>query len=187
MFNRSKTNDILKGVELLRVPSLQKPISRKKRKAVLAVLTLLYPAFLVYGFSITKDAPQSIKLFWLVAPTILYFLGIAITFILGNATTNALIITERGLAYWPIVAEKWEDIESYSWEEFKGLTRIPGPTVFSSCEGITLRIIHKGFSQRCLEGRTSHSIFATYLILFSPDQMAAAEVVLKQHGIRKTE
>jgi len=187
MLNRSKTNDILKGVELLRVPSLQKPISKKKRKAVIAVTTLLYAAFLVYGFFITKDAPQSIKFSWLVVLTILYFLGIVITFILGSSTENALILTERGIAYWPIVAEHWEDIERYSWEEFKGINRVPGPTVFSSREGITLKLITKGIFQRCLESKTGHSIFATYLIFFSPEQIAAAEVVFEQHGIRKTE
>ena len=135
----------------------------------------------------TKDAPSIIKVFYFAGATGLYLLVIFLTFFLGSAKENALIITDKGLAFWPIVAEKWEDIESYSWEEFKGINRVPGPTVFSSCEGVTLRILINGLFQRCLESRTSHSIFATYLIFFSPEQMATAEGILKQHGIKKTE
>ena len=96
---------------------------------------------------------------------------------------NPLIITERGIVASPVVAELWEDIENYIWEEFKGLTKIPGPTVLSMCEGVCLRINNKGIFQRNFEH--GHTIFGTYLIFFSPEQVTAAENIFNQHGIKK--
>lgn len=185
MLNRSKTNDILKGEVLLRVHSLQKPVSKRSRRIVLVIATLLYVLSWIYSAFVTAEAPKLLKFTIPIVLTLIYVVVIPVTLILSSAKENALIITARGLAYWPIVAEKWEDIAGYSWEEFRGLRRIPGPTVFSSCDGTTLRIINKGFFQRCLENRTDHSIFATYLILFSPEQIATAEGILKQHGIQR--
>ena len=186
MLNRTKTKEILKGSELLKVASLQKPILIKSRKVLLSIVTTIYVLSLGYGVYITKDEPQNIQLYLLVGLTMLYAMVFYLTFVLRSAKENALIITENGIAYWPIVAEKWEDIESYTWEEFKGLRRVPGPTALSSCEGTTLRLINKGFFQRCLEGRTGHSIFATYLIFFSPEQIATTDDIIKQHGIQTT-
>jgi uncharacterized membrane protein YhdT len=185
MLNRSKINDILKGAVLLKVDSLQKPLSKNNRKITLGVATLVYVFGWIYSAFITADAPRLIKFSIPIILTLLYIMVVPVLFLLSRAKENSLTITERGLAFWPIVAEKWEDIESYSWEEFKGINRVPGPTVFSSCEGVTLRIIIKGLLQRCLENRTSHSIFATYLIFFSPDQIAATEAIMNQHGIKK--
>jgi hypothetical protein len=185
MFNRNKCNEILKGRELLRVNSLRKPISPKKRKIVIAVITFLYLIGLIFGRLINPDRLDQM-LVWSLILTILYGTSI-LYFLFGGAMGEPLIITEKGVACYPGVVEIWSDLESYSWETFSGLSKVPGPTLFSWTEGISLRLINKGLIQRNLDIRSGHTLLTQYLIFFSRDEIATADAIFSQHGIVKKE
>jgi hypothetical protein len=113
----------------------------------------------------------------------LYSAVLFVTYFWSGTLGQLLIITDKGIAG-PHVAELWEDIDCYSWENYKGATKIFGPTVFSACEGVCLRIKNKGIFPRTLDGH-GHSMLAQFLIFFSPEQIAAAENIFNQHGIKK--
>jgi len=149
--------------------------------------TVILVLGMAYGFWVSRVIYGLALVTWTVVLTLLYGLVILMIFYSSKAKGNPLIFTERGIALHPVVAELWEDIESYSWEEFKGINRVPGPTVLSLREGFCLKIINKGILQRCLEAKSRHSIFGTYLVFFSPEQMVAAESIINQYGIKKTE
>ena len=184
MFRRTISIEILEGRELLKVNSLHRPISDKKRKVLFYVVTTLY----VLGFVFAKWTSPDVSgtmLAWGFVLTTLYGLSLFLIYLFSRTKGKPLIITERGITYYPLVAEKWTDIESYSWESFKGLSRIPGPTLLSFSEGVCLRIMNKGIIQRNIDIKSGHSIFATFLIFFTPEQIALADAILGQHGIKK--
>ncbi len=184
MFTRKKFKEILDARVLLTVESLHKPISVRKRKVLVYLVTVIYILGLVLAGQTKSDIRGNFLVLGFIL-TILYVLALVLIFWFGQTMGKALIITERGLAFYPVAAEKWDDIESYSWQEFKGISRLPGPTVFSSREGVCLRIFNKGIFQRSLESRSGNSIFATYLIFFSPEKIALAEQIFHQHGLKR--
>jgi hypothetical protein len=189
---RTKFTEILDARELLKVESLHKSLPARKRKILIYLASVIYILGLVYAIQINSDI-QGGFLSSGFTLTILYVIALLLIFWYAQ-TVGPLIITERGIAFYPIAAEKWDDIEGYKWEEFKGyswrdvkgMSRLPGPlTVFSSHEGICLRIINKGIIQRSLDGRSGKSIFATYLTFFSPEQIALAQEIFSQHGLKR--
>jgi hypothetical protein len=185
MFRKEKCDQILQGRELLRINSLRKSIPAKKRNAAIAIITCLYIIGLIFGKFINPDRTDQM-LVWSLILTILYGTSI-LYFLFGGPMGQPLIITEKGLSCFPAVVETWNDLESYSWETFSGLSKVPGPTLFSWTEGVCLRLINKGMIQRNLDVRSGHSILATYLIFFNPDEIATADVIFSQHGLVKKE
>jgi hypothetical protein len=182
MSKKKKTIEILKGRELLRVNSLHKPISEKNRRARMSIATLFFFIVTVY-FYWTNRSRLDLLLPLLGILIILYGAVLFMTSYWSGVLGQPLIITDKGIAG-PHVAESWDEIESYRWENFNGATKIFGPTVFSTCDGVCLRIKNKGIFPRTLDGH-GHTMFAQFLIFFSPEQIATAESILKQHGIKK--
>ncbi|TAN43612.1 MAG: hypothetical protein EPN25_00015 [Nitrospirae bacterium] len=184
MVNENKIKSILKERELLKVNSLNKAVAPESRKSLLILASGVYIIGLAYGLWISTDI-NNLMVMWSITLTLLYGFSIFIIIFLTTAKGSPLIITEKGIVCRPIVAEFWEDIESYNWEEFKGGTCMPGSTLFSIGEGISLKLKTKGLLPRTqLQGRT---IFGTYLIFFSPEQMAITENIFDQQGINKSQ
>ena len=182
MSKKKKTIEILKGRELLRVNSLQKPVSKKNKRARMIIVTLFFIIIMVYFLWIDSSHLDLLLASWGIL-IMLYGAVLFVTFFWSEVLGQPLIITDKGIAG-PHVAELWEDIECYSWETFKGAAEILGPTIVSTCEGVCLRIKNKGVFPRTLDGH-GHTMFAQFLIFFSPEQIAAAESIFNQHGINK--
>ena len=170
----------------MKVYSHLRPISDKTRKVLFVVVTALYILGFVFATWTSPDI-SGMMLAWGTILTILYGASIFLVFLFGHTKGRPLIITDRGITYYPLMAEKWADSESYSWETFKGLSRIPGPTLFSLSEGVTLRLTNKGLIPRNIDIKSGHSLLAQLLIFFTPEQIAIADSILEQHGIRKKE
>ena len=108
------------------MPSLQKPISRNRRKAALAIATFIYVLSLAYGAYINRGAPQSI--------TFSIDCCAHASLLSGNLIDVHSQECKRKCSYYyreevlhigPLLRKNGEDIESYCWEEFKGLRRVP--------------------------------------------------------------
>jgi hypothetical protein len=168
----------------LKVDSLHRPISNRKRKVLFYVVTAVYILGFVFAKWTSPDV-SGMMLTWGFMLTILYATSIFLIFLFGRIRGRPLIITDRGITYYPLVAERWADIESYSWETFKGLSRIPGPTLFSLSEGVTLRLMNKGIIPRNINIHSGHSTLAMFLVFFTSEQIEITDSILEQHGIRK--
>jgi len=96
---------------------------------------------------------------------------------------NPLLITKRGIALAPSMAEFWEDIQEYGWQSFKGWNKIYFSRKYG--EGVTLLIINKGLSQRNILPYPVHSALANWAVFFTPEQIQLVEHIFNQHGIKK--
>ena len=187
MLNKTKNNEILKAKELLRVDTVFQKMPNSRKKVAMFVISVIFVVSIIYFAWINKSSSMpkgfSIGIFLILA--LLYGLVLIVVSFLNKTRGNPLVFTTRGIVMYPLVSEYWEDIEDYQWEEFTGIKRLPGPTLFSTSTGTCLRLINKGFFQRNLENHTGHSIFATWGIFFSPDQIIIAEKIFQEHGIKK--
>ena len=97
---------------------------------------------------------------------------------------NPLVFTDKGVALPSTAANFWNEIESYAWEEYKGMNKVPGPTVFSASEGICLKINPKSILFSYWAGRGGN-IMTTSLIFFSPEQIVEAEHIFSKYSVPK--
>lgn len=183
MSKKEKTLEILKGREILRVDSLQRTVPKKNLSERMVIATVFFIVVMVYFYWINRG-PLDLLLIWWGITIMLYVTVVWITVYFSSKLGKPLIITEMGIAG-PNLAELWHDIESYRWESFEGAKKILGPTVLSACGGICLKIKNKGIFPRTIDGY-GHSMLAQYLIFFSPEQIALAEHIFDQKGIKKS-
>ncbi len=73
-------------------------------------------------------------------------------------------------------------MESYGWEEFKGLSKI---SFNPKEEGKSLYVINKGTFQRNLETWTGHTMLAQYGIYFNAEEIKKIEGIFNKHGLKK--
>ena len=177
---RAEFKTILDASELLRVDSIHKSMSPTKRKVLIYLVSLFYILGLIFAKQTDFDIlggflGQGFTL------SILYALSLISIMWIHQTRGKPLIITERGVVFYPIVAEKWEEIEYYSWQKMKR----DWSNVFLSEEGVCLKLINEGIFQRSLDSRSGNSIFAKYLIFFSPQQIALADQIFRQHGLKR--
>jgi len=187
MTNRTKVKEVLSGNELLRVESLHKqlPKSELRRKivslTVVYVLGMAYSAWYFWGYFVPL-------LFFFLFATMIY--GLVISVLVGYIANrgNPLIVTDKGISLPYTAASFWSEIDSYEWEEFKGINKLPGPTVFSASEGTCLRIHLKSMVSVMFSRWTNNkggNIMAINLVFFSPEQMMKAESIFAEHAIFK--
>ncbi len=179
---KKKSIEIIKTRELLRVNSLHKPISNRNKSARIIIASLFFLIIMSFFLWTNHSRLDLLLPIWGML-IVLYGTVLFVISIWSNKLGQPLIITESGIVG-PNVAEFWEDIECYSWENFTGASKIFGPKVFTACEGICLKIKNKGIFPRTLDGH-GHTKFAQYLIFFSPEQIAAAEEIFNLHGVKK--
>jgi len=187
MRTQTRINEILTGVELLRIESLHRQIPSSDIKRKINSLTIIF--ILGSFFSIWKYRDDIIPLlFFLGFVSMIYALMVAFIKVYLQNKGNPLIFTDKGIVLPNIAANFWNEIESYGWEEFKGWNKVPGPTVFSASEGSCLNLtLNGGFSILLPRWRDSKggNIFATALIFFTQEQMAKAEEIFSNYFIPK--
>lgn len=187
MRNQTRINEILTGVELLRIESLHRQIPSSDIKRKITSLTIIF--ILGSIFSIWKYREDIIPLlFFLGFVSMIYALMLAFIKVYLQNKGNPLIFTDKGIVLPNIAANFWNEIESYGWEEFKGWNKVPGPTVFSASEGSCLNLTLNGglsiFLPRWRDSKGGN-IFATALIFFTQEQIAKAEEIFSNHSISK--
>lgn len=187
MRNQARIDEILTGVELLRVESLHRQIPSSDIKRKITSLTIIF--ILGSIFSIWKYREDVVPLlFFLAFMLMIYVLMVAFIFTYLQNKGNPLIITDKGIGLPNTIGNYWNEIESYSWIEFKGWMKVPGPTVFSASEGICLNLTLKNgvsiFLPRWRDGKGGN-IFATALIFFSQEQIVRAEEIFSHNLIPK--
>lgn len=187
MTNRAKVKEVLSGNELLRVESLHKqlPKSELRRKivslTVVYVLGMAYSAWYFWGYFVPL-------LFFFLFASMIY--GLVIAVLVGYIANreNPLIFTDKGISLPYTAASFWSEIDSYEWEEFKGINKLPGPTVFSASEGTCLRIHLKSMVSVMFSRWTNNrggNIMAINLVFFTPEQMKKVESIFAEHAIFK--
>lgn len=188
MTNRAKMNEILAGRELLRIESLHKPLTKENKNRNLFTITLIYVMGLAYSFWFHWSEKSPLIFLLPLILTVLYGTVVAVSFLYTNNRGNALIFTDRGIVLPFVAANFWQEIQAYEWEDFTGWNKVPGPTVFSMAEGTSVRLNLDGamgwFCTRWRDGRGGN-ILATYLIFFSPEEIAKAEAIFADHVIER--
>jgi hypothetical protein len=187
MFQRRKNKDIISGQELLRINSLLKKSSNVSFKFIIILSSLFFVVCVFLAAYYFKDSePKYIIILFPGFITLFFTAILTLIFSYFRNKGNPLLFTDKGIAI-PYLSENyWQEIESYGWDEYKGLNKLPGPTLFSLSEGICLKINPKGFGLASRWTNTrGGNIMAVYLIFFSKEQQLKAETIFNQHGVRK--
>lgn len=187
MTNRTKVKEVLSGRELLRVESLHKQLPKLELRRKIVSLTVVYVLGIAY----------SVWYFWgYFVPLLCLFLfasmvcGLVIAVLVGYIANrgNPLIFTDKGISLPYTAASFWSEIGSYEWEEFKGINKVPGPTVFSAAKGTCLRIHLKDMVSVMFSQWTNNrggNIMAINLVFFTTEQITKAETIFTEHAISK--
>ncbi|WP_224958168.1 hypothetical protein [Geomonas subterranea] len=187
MTHSAKVKEVLSGTELLRVESLHKQLPKSELRRKIVSLTVVYLLGLAY----------SVWYFWgyfipllclFVIASLVY--GLILAVLVGYIANrgNPLIFTDRGICAPYTAANFWREVGSYEWEEYKGINKVPGPTLFSVAEGTCLRIQLKDLVSVMLSRWTTSrggNIMAINLIFFTPEQIVKAESIFTEYGISK--
>ena len=171
---KQKIREILIGNELLRIESIHRKVPKWIRYTALLIISIGYILALLIRLN------EEELWLWVSAISVLYVLILLVIIRMTNEG-NLFIVTEKGIVVDPYLAELWEDIEGYGWETFKGLNRIS----LSAKERTCLLVVNKGRFQRNHENISNHSMLAQHGIFFNSEQIAKAEVIFGQFGIRK--
>ncbi len=162
----------MRGGELLRVPSLLTAMPNSKVSGAVLLQIIGYIVVLIAGrLWLTNTDGQYLAVvlsFAILFAVKIYFV------LLGKQQGNPLIITERGIIIWPLIAEYWKDIETYRWEEVQR----PGPNPQT---GICLRLKARNNFPR----NFVYDSFRAYLTLFPSEHLSATNTIFQQHGIKK--
>lgn len=182
MLKRNKSKEILSAKELLRIDSINIRISKTTRGILILLASFIYLFLLIFGLlSVATGAPLIIKLSWVFLISLVFIIMLLIiTKIIIRS--SPLRMTERGIIIDPYLVELWEDIDSYGWETFKGLSKM---SFSSKGEGTCLYILNKGTFQRNVETWTGHTMLAQYGIFFTPEQIQETEKIFQRFGIKK--
>ena len=135
-----------------------------------------------YIFFIKLPQNKEMLFIWVAIISMLFGLILAVIYRFSKGRGNPLIFTERGIVIDPLLVETWEDIETFRWEKFQGLTRI---SFSSKGEGMCLQIVNKGVIQRNIETWTGHTMMAQYGIFFTKEQMKETEIIFQKYGISR--
>ncbi len=180
---RKRLKEIREARELLRIESRFKKAPDFVRNILFGAVIVIYSGFLFFYLTSTVDnsAGERIAISFVVLSCIM-----GVFFPINKILTtrgNPLLITERGIALAPSMAEFWEDIQEYGWQSFQGLNKIYCSRKYG--EGVTLLIINKGLSQRNILPYPEHSALANWAVFFTPEQSRVVEHIFNQHGIKK--
>jgi len=141
---------------------------------------------MIYAFWFHWELQSQLLFLLLMIFTLLYGCLVALlVFYVGNRG-NPLVFTDKGVVLPFVAGSYWGEIESYSWEEYSGIRKVPGPTVLSFSEGTCLNIKPKGsiLFSRWINGHGG-SVMAIYLIFFSKEQIAQTEAIFCEYAVQK--
>lgn len=187
MTNQGKIKDVLAGKELLRINSQHKQLPNQKKKWRLVAISITYGLGMLFSLWFYWGESPLIYLTPAII-TALYCFCLILFFSFTSNKGNPLIFTEKGIVLPNITANYWNEIESYGWEDYTGWNKVPGPRVFSASGGITLHVNLSGTMAELFSGwraTRGGNILATYLIFFSPEQIAQAESVFSEFGVQR--
>ena len=117
MLKKKKIQEIQSAPELLRINSRYKKMTDSSKKLFIALILVLFVAYLSICMVFLKEKGGSEQIAFISLTAVLLAIALFVFYTTNRRKGSPFIITEKGLFAEPGIAEYWEDIESYAWEE----------------------------------------------------------------------
>lgn len=190
MLKSKKIREIRSEPELLRINSRYKKMTDFSKKLFIAFILILFIAYLSICMVFLKEKGGSEQIAFISLTAILLAIALFVFYTTNRRKGSPLIITEKGVFAEPGIAEFWEDIESYAWEEYMGALN---KTDFSANDyRISLLIYTKNFWNTNIEAKAprtlsfrDHSMLSQYGVFFTPDEVEETNKIFQSFGIKR--
>lgn len=181
LLRRRKQKDISAAPELLQIHAIGWKMPSIVTISLYLLVTLLYIVMMISLFKEPGIVDRVHLIIFSVMGTAIYAGALMSIRVVSKSKRQPLVFTERGIVGPYLVAIKYDEIEGYTWEDFRGFTRVvPGPDGGGTCLFIRDKSIIPNYIDK-----HGHTVFVNYGFFFDQNQIDKTESIMERYGVKK--